>query len=116
MKTLGLSAFLCVGVHFLAAAVHASDGDTQSAEVAAGHSLHGDVFDEGPRQSAYLMGNTGKVHLAISTKALPRSSFSTRALASFMVSGISKPSALFARWQHSIRNARWRTGEWRWPT
>ena len=33
-----------------------------------GHSTHGEAFDEGPRQSAYLMGGTGKVHLPITTK------------------------------------------------
>lgn len=30
-------------------------------ETDAGHSYHGDVFNEGPRQRAYLMGNTGNV-------------------------------------------------------
>ncbi len=35
----------------------------------AGHSSHGAVFDEGPRQRAYLMGGTGTVALKISTKS-----------------------------------------------
>jgi peroxiredoxin len=35
----------------------------------AGHSLHGEVFNEGPRQKAYLMGGTGKLTLKVSTKA-----------------------------------------------
>ncbi len=35
----------------------------------AGHSLHGDAFNEGPRQKAYLMGGTGKVHFPITTAA-----------------------------------------------
>lgn len=30
-----------------------------------GHSYHGEAFNEGPRQSAYLMGGTGSVHLPI---------------------------------------------------
>lgn len=34
----------------------------------AGHSYHGEVFNEGPRQKAYLMGGTGDVHFPISTK------------------------------------------------
>jgi peroxiredoxin/tetratricopeptide (TPR) repeat protein len=34
----------------------------------AGHSAHGEAFNEGPRQRAYLMGGTGKVHLAVSTR------------------------------------------------
>lgn len=33
-----------------------------------GHSLHGEAFDEGPRQKAYLMGNTGKVSFPVTTK------------------------------------------------
>ncbi|MBS0204644.1 MAG: redoxin domain-containing protein [Planctomycetes bacterium] len=36
--------------------------------VKAGHSYHGEAFNEGPRQAAYLMGTTGNVSLAITTK------------------------------------------------
>lgn len=32
-----------------------------------GHSVHGEAFDEGPRQAAYLMGNTGKVKFTVTT-------------------------------------------------
>ena len=35
---------------------------------AAGHSLHGEAFDEGPRQAAALMPGTGKVKLKITSK------------------------------------------------
>ncbi|PHS11402.1 MAG: alkyl hydroperoxide reductase [Blastopirellula sp.] len=41
----------------------------EEAEVLAGHSYHGDVFNEGPRQKAYLMGGTGDVHFEITTKS-----------------------------------------------
>jgi peroxiredoxin len=34
-----------------------------------GHSSHGEVFNEGPRQAAYLMGGTGKVSIAVTTQA-----------------------------------------------
>src|SRR4051812_4299728 len=34
----------------------------------AGHSLHAEAFNEGPRQSAVLMNGTGKVKLKISSK------------------------------------------------
>ena len=37
-------------------------------QVQPGHSLHGDVFNEGPRQAAYLMNGMGNVHWEISTK------------------------------------------------
>src|SRR5437870_5338275 len=33
----------------------------------AGHSYHGESFNEGPRQRAYLMGNTGNVHFPVTT-------------------------------------------------
>jgi peroxiredoxin len=33
-----------------------------------GHSSHGEVFNEGPRQAAHLMGNTGKIRFAITTQ------------------------------------------------
>lgn len=36
-------------------------------EILEGHSYHGDVFNEGPRQKAYLMGGTGRVQFPIST-------------------------------------------------
>jgi peroxiredoxin/tetratricopeptide (TPR) repeat protein len=35
---------------------------------AAGHSLHGEAFNDGPRQKAYLMGGTGRVNLPVTTK------------------------------------------------
>ncbi|MFT6620566.1 MAG: peroxiredoxin [Limisphaerales bacterium] len=38
------------------------------AEILPGHSYHGEAFDEGPRQAAYLMGNTGNVTFSVSTK------------------------------------------------
>jgi peroxiredoxin len=33
-----------------------------------GHSMHGEAFDEGPRQKAYLMGGTGEVHFPVTTR------------------------------------------------
>ena len=36
--------------------------------VPAGHPIHGEAFNEGPRQSAYLMEGTGKVRFPITTK------------------------------------------------
>lgn len=40
----------------------------QAAEPPAGHSGHGEAFNEGPRQSAVLMGGTGEVNFPVSTK------------------------------------------------
>jgi peroxiredoxin len=44
------------------------DPTDQTALPPAGHSIHGEAFNEGPRQKAYLMGGTGNVHLEITTK------------------------------------------------
>lgn len=48
----------------------ASDSLAQpsSGDRPAGHSMHGEAFNEGPRQAAYLMGGTGNVHFPITTK------------------------------------------------
>lgn len=37
-------------------------------ETLAGHSYHGEAFNEGPRQNAYLMGGTGNVSFPVSTE------------------------------------------------
>jgi peroxiredoxin len=51
-----------------AAADRKPDGEKpDKQEPVAGHSLHGEAFNEGPRQHAYLMGGTGKVHLQITS-------------------------------------------------
>ena len=42
--------------------------DNTPAALMAGHSMYGEAFNEGPRQKAYLMGGTGKVHLQVTTK------------------------------------------------
>ena len=40
----------------------------EDATPAAGHSNHGEVFNEGPRQKAYLMGTTGKIDFPVTSK------------------------------------------------
>ena len=69
------SAALLAGVAFAPLAWAQAPDATRPAEppVAAnlpvpGHSLHGEVFDEGPRQAAALMGNTGNVHFPVTTQ------------------------------------------------
>lgn len=39
----------------------------ESEEILAGHSYHGKVFNEGPRQGAYLMKGTGDVHFPVTS-------------------------------------------------
>ncbi|MGE5192374.1 MAG: alkyl hydroperoxide reductase, partial [Deltaproteobacteria bacterium] len=54
-----------------AGAVNAAEpaGQPSPPPPAAGHSWHGEAFNEGPRQRAYLMGNTGPVHFPVSTSS-----------------------------------------------
>ncbi|MEM7310468.1 MAG: redoxin domain-containing protein [Planctomycetota bacterium] len=40
----------------------------QDDEVPEGHSFHGDAFNEGPRQAAYLMPNNGSVRFPVATE------------------------------------------------
>ncbi|MBI4657438.1 MAG: redoxin domain-containing protein [Verrucomicrobia bacterium] len=51
-------------------AAAAEDGSSQIKDpaVLAGHSIHGEAFNEGPRQKAYLMGGTGPVRFPVTTK------------------------------------------------
>ncbi len=62
--TLAIWVSLCVSLPASAA----DPGDKSEADAAAGHSLHGEAFNEGPRQSAYLMEGMPKIHFPITTK------------------------------------------------
>jgi peroxiredoxin len=42
-------------------------GHGETAGALPGHSFHAEVFNEGPRQAAYLMPGTGQVHFPVST-------------------------------------------------
>ena len=42
--------------------------DAKEKEILAGHSYHGEAFNEGPRQAAYLMEGTGKVNFPVTSK------------------------------------------------
>lgn len=52
---------------FLACATCFADSDDP--EIRAGHSLHGEAFNEGPRQKAYLMEGMPKIDFPITTKS-----------------------------------------------
>lgn len=45
-----------------------SDGAAADEGLAAGHSRHGEVFNEGPRQQAYLRGGTGKISFEVTSE------------------------------------------------
>ena len=50
------------------AAAAKSGAAAPAADVQPGHSAHGEAFDEGPRQAAYLMEGTGKIRFPVTTK------------------------------------------------
>lgn len=52
-----------------------SDIDESLKEVLEGHSVHGEAFNEGPRQQAYLMGGTGNVQFNVSTSSSEAQAF-----------------------------------------
>ncbi len=51
-----------------AAAKDAGEPKVEESGQLAGHSYHGEAFNEGPRQKAYLMGGTGNVEFPVTTK------------------------------------------------
>ncbi|MCH8924071.1 MAG: alkyl hydroperoxide reductase, partial [Planctomycetes bacterium] len=55
-----------IGLSLAAPAV--AEEKTKDASLPAGHSQHGEAFNEGPRQKAYLMGGTGKVSFPVTSK------------------------------------------------
>ncbi|WP_339688580.1 redoxin domain-containing protein [Gimesia maris] len=63
------------------AATDVEKTETKSAEeTLAGHSYHGEVFNEGPRRQAYLMGGTGDVHFDVTVKNPAAQKFLDQAL------------------------------------
>ncbi len=58
---------VCVYDSLTAADDHAASGSV-SAGPSPGHSMHGESFNEGPRQAAYLMQGMGNLHFPISSK------------------------------------------------
>jgi peroxiredoxin len=62
--------FVRPAVLFIAIAGGAAGGlaDAEGADFLPGHSHGGEVFDRGPRQSARLMGGTGKIHFSVTSK------------------------------------------------
>jgi peroxiredoxin len=48
--------------------VKAPEPNKAAAPLPPGHSTHGEAFNEGPRQKAYLMKSTGNVHFPVTTK------------------------------------------------
>ena len=70
-----------LAIGLLIASLPALSAEVESASsgsgniIEAGHSLHGEAFNEGPRQAAKLMQGTGKVKLKVSTKNFEAQAF-----------------------------------------
>ena len=59
----------------------AADAEESGDEVLAGHSYHGEAFNEGPRQQAYLMDGLGRVQFPVTTDLPLAQSFVSQGLA-----------------------------------
>ncbi len=62
-------------VSLSAATIGRAQPTPDHADIAPGHSYHGEVFNEGPRQKAYLMGKTGNVHFPVTTRSKEAQAF-----------------------------------------
>jgi peroxiredoxin len=54
---------------FAAVPLLANDNEKHETDLLEGHSSHGEAFNEGPRQAATLMGNTGKVEFDLTSNS-----------------------------------------------
>lgn len=64
-----------------AAPTEVSAGDDDEAKLREGHSYHGEAFDDGPRQSAYLMPGMGNATFPVTTKSAEAQKFFNQGLA-----------------------------------
>ncbi len=63
---------------YAAVAQEAKTDRKGTGDLPAGHSGHGEAFNEGPRQKAFLMGGTGKVDFPVSTENSEAQAFFTQ--------------------------------------
>jgi peroxiredoxin/tetratricopeptide (TPR) repeat protein len=85
--------------------------------VASGHSDHGETFNEGPRQRAFLMGNTGAVRFPVTTANTEAQQFINQGVGqlhgfwyyeaerSFRQSAALDPNCAIAYWGMALANA-----------
>ena len=94
----------------------ASAAEAPETGVPAGHSQHGEAFNDGPRQEAYLMTGTGKVHFTPSTSNELAAKFTLQGIGqlhgfwyfeaerSFRQVAMLDPDYAFAYWGMSMAN------------
>ena len=85
-------------------------------KVLKGHSYHGEAFNEGPRQSAYLMKGMGRVRFSITTSVQEAQLFFTQGVAqlhgfwffeaerSFRQAAMLDPDCAMAYWGMTVAN------------
>ncbi len=77
-----------------------------------GHSLNGESFNEGPRQSAVLMGGTGQVKFPVSTKDAEAQKFFEQGVGQLHGFWYFESERSFRTAAALDPDARWPTGEW----
>lgn len=89
---------------------------TQAADPLPGHSLHGEAFNEGPRQAAVIIPGTGKVDFPITTKNAEAQTFFTQGVGqihgfwyyeaerSFRQAALLDPECAMAYWGMAMAN------------
>lgn len=94
----------------------ASPSEANPAIPAAGHSLHGEAFNDGPRQKAYLMPGQGKVEFPVTTAKLEAQEFINQGVAqlhtfyyfeaerSFRQAAVIDPNCVMAYWGMAFAN------------
>ena len=96
----------------------AEDYDAESDAVLAGHSIHGEAFNEGPRQHAYLMPGLGNVRFPVTTENAMAQRFITQGVAqlhgfwyfeaerSFREAAFLDPDCAMAYWGMAMANTK----------
>ncbi|MCP3695752.1 MAG: redoxin domain-containing protein [Planctomycetaceae bacterium] len=91
--------------------------DSKEKEILAGHSYHGEAFNEGPRQAAYLMEGTGKVNFPVTSKKPQVQAFIEQGVGqlhgfwnfeaerSFRQAALLDPECAMAYWGMALANA-----------
>ena len=99
-----------------ATAAHRAESDSDEKKVTEGHSLHGEAFNEGPRQSAYLMKGMGRVRFPITTEKQEAQLFFSQGVAqlhgfwyfeaerSFRQAAMLDPDCAMAYWGMAVAN------------
>ncbi|MED5494719.1 MAG: alkyl hydroperoxide reductase, partial [Verrucomicrobiota bacterium] len=91
-------------------------GESEEKKVTEGHSFHGEAFNEGPRQSAYLMKGMGRVRFPVTTDSQEAQLFFTQGVAqlhgfwyfeaerSFRQAAMLDPDCAMAYWGMTVAN------------